>query len=86
MTYLRAWLAIHTEFMFACIPLGLMVVLPHLWQYSAQVLDPQGWERWRTPWWRLSLGFWAGLAPGLNGGYWAARDVPDPAANRVIPG
>jgi len=85
-TYLRAWLAIHTEFMFACIPLGLLVVLPHLWQHSMQVLDPQGWERWSTPWWPLSLAFWAALAPGLIAGYWAARDVPDPAATRVVPG
>ncbi|MEO6320437.1 MAG: hypothetical protein ABIR56_07195 [Polaromonas sp.] len=50
MTYLRAWLAIHTEFMFACIPLGLLVMLPHLWQHSVQVLDPQGWERKPVPW------------------------------------
>ena len=85
-TYLRAWLAIHTEFMFACILLGLVVVAPHLWQHSVQVLNPQGWERWRTPWWPLSLAFWAALAPGLIAGYWAARDAPDPAATGLVPG
>jgi hypothetical protein len=85
-TYLRSWLAIHTEFMFACIPLGLLVVLPHLWQHSVQLLDPQGWERWRTPWWPVSLAFWAALAPGLIAGYWAVRDAPDPAATGLVPG
>ena len=67
-TYLRAWLAIHAEFMFACIALGLVVVLPHLWQHSLQVLDPHGWAPWYTPWWALSLALWAALAPGLIAG------------------
>ncbi len=78
-TYLRSWLAIHAEFMFACILLGLVVVLPHLWQHSVQVLNPQGWERWYTPWWVLSVTLWAAIAPGLIAGYWAARDTPYPA-------
>ena len=85
-TYLRAWLAIHAEFMFACILLGLVVVAPHLWQHSFQMLDPRGWELWRTPWWALSLALWATLAPGLIAGYWAARDAPNPAATRLMPG
>ncbi|MFZ2389133.1 MAG: hypothetical protein WAW69_15150, partial [Polaromonas sp.] len=85
-TYLRSWLAIHTEFMFASILLGLVVVAPHLWQHSVQVLDPQGWERWQTPWWALSLAFWVALAPGLIAGYWAARDARDPAATGLVPG
>lgn len=77
-TYLRAWLAIHAEFMFACILLGLLVILPHLWQHSVQVLDANAWEAWYTAWWALSLAFWTALAPGLIAGYWAARDGPDP--------
>ncbi|MDO8448828.1 MAG: hypothetical protein Q7T10_08465 [Rhodoferax sp.] len=85
-TYLRAWVAIHTEFMFACILLGLVVVVPHLWQHSVQVLDPQGWERWHTAWWALSLAFWAALAPGLIAGYWAARDASNPATTALAPG
>ena len=85
-TYLRAWLAIHTEFMLACLPLGLLVVLPHLWQHSVQLLNPQGWERWYTPWWPLSLAFWAALAPGLIAAFWAVRDVRDPAATGRMPG
>ena len=85
-TYLRAWLAIHIEFMFACILLGLVVVGPHLWQHSVQLLKPSGWERWHTPWWALSLAFFAAVAPGLVAGYWAARDAPDPTARRLLPG
>lgn len=85
-TYLRAWLAIHSEFMFACLPLGLLVMLPHLWQHSVQVLHPQGWERWHTPWWPLALAFWAALAPGLIAGFWAVRDARDPAASCRMPG
>ena len=41
-TYLRSWLAIHTEFMFACILLALLVVAPHLWQHTFQTLDVTG--------------------------------------------
>ena len=33
-TYLRAWLAIHTEFMFACMLLGLLVIAPHPVSYT----------------------------------------------------
>lgn len=83
-TYLRAWLAIHVEFMFACILLGLVVVFPHLWQHSVQRLDPQGWEHWGSVWWVLSVAFWSALAPGLIAGYWTARDAADPAATSVV--
>ncbi|NKI94466.1 hypothetical protein [Rhizobacter sp. SG703] len=85
-TYLRAWLAIHTEFMFACMLLGLLVIAPHLAQHSTQLLDPQGWERWFTPWWPVALSLWAATAPGLVAGYWAARDSHDPNARAVGPG
>lgn len=61
-TYLRAWLAIHAEFMFACIALGLIVILPHLWQHSLQVLDANAWEPWYTAWWALSLAWWTRYA------------------------
>ena len=85
-TYLRAWLAIHTEFMFASILLGLLVVGPHLWQHSFQLLDARGWEHWHTPWWPVALAFWAAVAPALVAGYWAARDAPDAAALSNLPG
>jgi len=82
-TYLRAWLAIHAEFMFASIALGLIVILPHLWQHSMQVLDANAWEPWYTAWWALSLAWWTALAPGMIAGYWAARDGPNPATTQT---
>ncbi len=85
-TYLRAWLAIHAEFMFACIALGLLVILPHLWQHSLQVLDANAWEPWYTAWWALSLALWTALAPGMIAGYWAARDGPDPTTTTTRQG
>ncbi len=73
-TFLRAWIAIHAEFMIACLALGLVVTVPHLWQHTYQLLDPVGWEQWRTPWWALAMAFWLATAPGLIAGYWSARD------------
>ena len=84
-TYLRAVLAIHAEFMVACMLLGLIVVAPHLLQHSTQVLDPNGWAWWQTPWWVLTLAFWLALAPGLISGYWSARDTANPGAKAVGP-
>ncbi|MEO8856972.1 MAG: hypothetical protein ABI343_08260 [Burkholderiaceae bacterium] len=84
-TYLRAWVAIHTEFMFASILLALLVMAPHLWQHSFQLLDPLGWEHWHTPWWPLATALLAICAPALVAGYWAARDAPDPAAINALP-
>lgn len=84
-TYLRAVLAIHAEFMVACMLLGLIVVAPHLWQHSTQVLDPKGWSFWQTPWWVLALAGWLVTAPGLISGYWAARDTPNPGARTAAP-
>ncbi len=85
-TYLRAWLAIHVEFMFACMLLGLLVVAPHLWQHSYQLLDPLGWSRWYSPWWTLAAWVWVLMAPGLIVGYWTARDAPErtDALQRVL--
>ncbi|MEO5794838.1 MAG: hypothetical protein ABIP34_07435 [Rhodoferax sp.] len=72
-TYLRAWLAIHTELMFTCFALGLLVLAPHLLQHRLQWLT--GWAAWHTPWWVLSLVVALALVPGLIAGYWAARDA-----------
>lgn len=76
-TFLRALLAIHFEFMFACVFLGLIVIAPHLWQHTWQLLQLQGWEPWQTPWWAFATALWLLTAPGLIAGYWAARDGPD---------
>ncbi len=72
-TYLRAWLAIHTELMFACIFLGLLVLAPHLVQHRWQWMG--GWVAWHTPWWVLALTLAVASVPGLIAGYWAARDA-----------
>lgn len=85
-TYLRAVLAIHAEFMVACMLLGLTVVAPHLWQHSTQILDAKGWAFWQTPWWVLALAFWLATAPGLIAGYWAAGDSANPGARSRGPG
>lgn len=94
-TYMRALLAIHFEFMFACMFLGLVVIAPHLWQHSVQVLRVDGWKPWLTVWWTAAALLWLSCAPGLIAGYWAARDGPDapgttaanaaPASKKRIP-
>ena len=76
-TFLRAWIAIHAEFMVACILLGLLVIGPHLWQHTYQLLEPATWQKWHTPWWTAAAAFWVATAPGLIAGYWSARDEPD---------
>ena len=83
-TFLRAWIAIHAEFMVACIALGLLVIGPHLWQHTYQVLEPVSWQKWHTPWWAVAAAFWAATAPGLLAGYWSARDEPDNEARSVL--
>lgn len=83
-TFLRAWIAIHAEFMVACIALGLVVITPHLWQHTYQVLEPANWQKWHTPWWVVAAAFWAATAPGLLAGYWSARDEPDNEARSVL--
>lgn len=76
-TFMRALLAIHLEFMFACMLLGLIVIAPHLWQHSLEPLTPQSWEPWLTPWWAIATALWLLIGPGLIAGYWAARDAPE---------
>ena len=83
-TFLRAWIAIHAEFMVACIALGLVVIGPHLWQHTYQVLEPASWQDWHTPWWTAAAAVWVATAPGLIAGYWAARDEPDNEARSVL--
>lgn len=72
--------------MFACIALGRLFVLPHLWQHSLQVLDANAWEPWHTAWWALSLAVVDRMAPGLIAGDRAARDGPYSYVHRHPPG
>ncbi len=74
-TYLRALLAIHLEFMVFCLMWGLLVIAPHLWQYSTQVLS-SAWKGWYSPWVALSAGLLMAVGPGLIAGYWFTRDTP----------
>lgn len=76
-TYLRALLAIHLEFMVFCLMWGLLVIAPHLWQYSTQVLS-SAWKGWYSPWVALSAGWLMAVGPGLIAGYWFTRDTPRP--------
>lgn len=79
-TYLRALLAIHLEFMVFCLMWGLLVITPHLWQYSTQVLS-SAWKGWYSPWVALSAGLLMAVGPGLIAGYWFTRDTPQPDAH-----
>lgn len=79
-TYVRALLAIHLEFMVFCLMWGLLVITPHLWQYSTQVLS-SAWKGWYSPWVALSAGLLMAVGPGLIAGYWFTRDTPRPDAH-----
>ncbi|MBA3592122.1 patatin-like phospholipase family protein, partial [Methylibium sp.] len=61
-TYLRAFLAIHGEFMAVSLPFSLLVILPHL-LHSASTLTLPGigaasaaaWQPWHTLWWPIAV-------------------------------
>jgi len=83
-SYLRAFLAIHGEFMFVCIPFALLVMAPHLWQSAlGPEFSPAAWQPWFTLWWPIAVALWLAVAPGLMAGYWIARDSADPGQRRV---
>lgn len=84
-TYLRAWLAIHTEFLFASMLFGLLIITPHLLQHSTHWLETRGWQHWHTLWWALAALVWMALAPALTTAYWAGRDGSD-SRRRGLPG
>ncbi|HSV69460.1 MAG TPA: hypothetical protein VLI72_05065 [Methylibium sp.] len=84
-TYLRAFLAIHGEFIAVSLPFALLVIAPHLW-HTVNILgagtqgaaSAQAWRPWYTLWWPLGTLVYAAGAPGLMTGYWVARDSADP--------
>ncbi|HEU4458895.1 MAG TPA: hypothetical protein VFR90_07205 [Methylibium sp.] len=85
-TYLRAFLAIHGEFIAVAVPFALLVIAPHLWQVSTRApFSAAAWQPWFTLWWPLAALLVAGAAPGLMAGYWVARDTGDPGARHVLP-
>jgi len=85
-TYLRAFIAIHGEFIAVAVPFALLVIAPHLLQVSNLLsFDAEQWQPWRTLWWPLAALGVGALAPGLMAGYWVARDTADPGALHVKP-
>lgn len=89
-TYLRALLAVHGEFIAVSLPFALLVIAPHLW-HTVQILgagvegaaSAQAWRPWHTLWWPLGALVYAVGAPGLMTGYWVARDSADPGEKNV---
>lgn len=77
-TYLRAMVAVHLEFAFLALTVGLAAVLPHVLHSRFGVFDIVGWSGWPSAWWPLAAGLWLATAPGLLGVYWMLRD---PAAS-----
>jgi predicted acylesterase/phospholipase RssA len=89
-TYLRAFLAIHGEFMAVSLPFSLLVILPHLLHTATTLTLPgigavsaAAWQPWQTLWWPIAVLLWLGTAPGLMSGYWVARDGADPGQVRL---
>ncbi|RZU01012.1 hypothetical protein [Rivibacter subsaxonicus] len=84
-SYLRAFFAIHGEFMIVCLPFALFVMAPHIWQATTGArFGFAQWQSWQVLWWPAALGLWLLLAPGLMAGYWVARDTADPGRRRVL--
>jgi hypothetical protein len=89
-TYLRAFLAIHGEFIAVSLPFALLVMLPHL-VHTVSILgggvdgaaSAQAWRSWHTLWWPIGAAVYALGAPGLMTGYWVARDSADPGETRA---
>lgn len=79
-TYLRAIVAVHLEFAFLALTLGLLAVSVHAAHQQSNLFVVDGWNRWPSAWWPLAVGFWLVTAPGLQGVYWMLRDTP-PAAD-----
>lgn len=75
-TYLRAILAIHVETPLLCLPLLLLVLLPHVLLLALQRadFDPGAWPAWHTLWWPIAALAWLAVAPGAMTAYWAARE------------
>jgi len=85
-TYLRAFIAIHGEFIAVAVPFALLVIAPHLLQVSNLLsFDAAQWQPWFTLWWPLTALLVCLLGPGLMASYWVARDTADPGALHVRP-
>lgn len=81
-TYLRAMVAVHLEFAFLALAVGLVAVLPHAVHRQFGLFDIQAWMAWPSAWWPLAAGLWLAFAPGLLGVYWMLRDPEGLAPGR----
>lgn len=72
-TYLRAIVAVHLEFAFLALTLGLLAVSVHAAHQQSSLFVVDGWNGWPSAWWPLAVGFWLVTAPGLQGVYWMLR-------------
>lgn len=79
-TYLRAMVAVHLEFAFLALVIGLVAVLPHALHRHVGLFEITAWSGWPSAWWPLAAGLWFATAPGLLGVYWMLRDPPTTSA------
>ncbi|HMN20379.1 MAG TPA: patatin-like phospholipase family protein [Ottowia sp.] len=85
-SYLRAFLAIHLETLFALVPLALLVTLPHMLNDATRWLDPVAWSGWLSPWLALALAWLALTLPALLVGYWVAPETRATTPRRLYRG
>ena len=76
-TYLRAIVAVHLEFAFLALALGLLAIGVHALHAQHGLFFVEGWSAWPSAWWPIAAGAWLLLAPGLLGVYWMLRDPRD---------
>ena len=76
-TYLRAIVAVHLEFAFLALALGLVAIGVHALHAQHGLFLVEGWSAWPSAWWPIAVGAWLLLAPGLLGVYWMLRDPRD---------
>lgn len=83
-TYLRAFLSIHGEFIAVSLPFAVLVIAPHLWHTtSAPAFEVAAWQPWHVLWWPAAAALWIAAAPGLMTAYWIAREGTDPGARHT---
>ncbi|WP_440224713.1 patatin-like phospholipase family protein [Dokdonella sp. MW10] len=81
-TFLRAWLAVHIEFAFVALLIGVAVVLPHLVQNEWGWIPAATWPGIASAWWIIAALVWLGGTPGAILSYWIARDGSDARAGQ----
>lgn len=85
-TFLRAMVAVHLEFAFLALAVGLVAVLPHALHRQFGLFDITAWSGWPSAWWPMAVALWFVTAPGLLGVYWMLRDPAAPRAQAAETG